>query len=307
PPEKITRAEVQLPARGELPGLFGWPQRARTRKGQTLLDVARAAGLGFQELQDANPTLDPWLPQPGAEIAVPTTWILPRSGYRGIVINIPEMRLYLFPPDTRPGDAVVVRTFAIGIGTEKQPSPVGAFTVRSKDENPTWYPPVSIQKTMEVPRAVVPPGPDNPLGDYRIRLSRGLYAIHGTNTPWSIGRLTTHGCIRLYPEDIEELYVLVEPKMAGELVYQPVKIGAFGETIYAEIHADVYGKIRDLEGHALAEARRVGVLGRVDREKLRAAARERRGVPVDVTRRTAPGVTLSRGESGPYLRANAGQ
>ena len=107
-------------------------------------------------------------------------------------------------------------TWPIGIGAEEVPSPVGPFTVRSKDVNPTWVVPESILRTMTNPRRVVPPGPDKPLGDYRIRLSIETYAIHGTNDPWTVGRLTTHGCIRLYPEDIADLFQLVAPGTPGE-------------------------------------------------------------------------------------------
>jgi L,D-transpeptidase ErfK/SrfK len=176
-------------------------------------------------------------------------------------------------------------TWPVGIGVEEAPSPVGAFTVRSKDQNPTWIVPASILHSKDPPpRSVVPPGPENPLGAYRIRLSKGLYSIHGTNDPWSIGRLTTHGCIRLYPEDIEVLFSLVRQGMPGELVYQPVKFGEDGSRVYAEVHDDVYRRIPDLERYAFAEVRKVGLDARIDPELLRAAVRSKNGVPVDVTR-----------------------
>jgi L,D-transpeptidase ErfK/SrfK len=283
-PEKITAALTRVPARNELPGIIGRLQYHRVREGETLLDVARDAGLGFHELRDANPSVDEWVPPPGAEVVVPSRWILPRSRYRGLVVNIPEMRMYVFPVDARPGELVPLRTWAVGIGTEEAPSPIGPFTIRSKDANPTWIVPDSILKTMDKPQRVVPPGPDNPMGAYRIRLNHGSYAIHGTNDPWSIGRLTTHGCIRLYPEDLEVLYPTVNPGMPGELVYQPVKIGVRNERIYIEVHPDVYGRIRDLEKHARAEVKKAGVESRVDAERVRAAVRAKRGVPVDVTR-----------------------
>src|SRR6185295_7890295 len=116
---------------------------------------------------------------------------------------------------------------------------------------------------------VVPAGPDNPLGAYRIRLSKGLYSIHGTNDPWSIGRLTTHGCIRLYPEDIEVLYHLIDAGMPGELVYEPVKLGEQDGRIYVEVHDDVYRRVGDLERYALAQVEKAGVAGRIDGELLR--------------------------------------
>ena len=148
------------------------------------------------------------------EVEVPTRWILPRTRQQGIVINVPEMRLYLYPQRTKPGDEVLLRTWAVAIGDDDSPTPEGVFTIRSKDKNPTWQVPDSIPRS-ERPRRVIPPGPDNPMGEYRIRLSKGLYSIHGTNIPWAIGRQTTHGCIRLSPEDIGEFYTLVKPSMTG--------------------------------------------------------------------------------------------
>jgi L,D-transpeptidase ErfK/SrfK len=284
-PEKVTALHVRTPRTGEVPDVVGRMQRHRVVEGETLLDVAREAGLGFHELQDANPTVDEWIPPAGADLIVPSRWILPRARARGLVVNIPEMRLYKFPVDARPGEMVAMRTWAVGIGTEEAPSPVGPLAVRSKDENPTWIVPDSIYRTMDPPkRRVVPPGPDNPLGEYRIRLTRGLYTIHGTNNPWSIGRLTTHGCIRLYPEDIAELYTLVDPGMPAEFVYQPVKVGKQGERVYVEVHRDVYKRMPNLRALARSELRRAKLEDRVDAERLQAALDEQSGIPVDVTR-----------------------
>ncbi len=284
PLEKITAVTVRVPRPTELPGLVGRMQHHHVTAGDTLLDVARDSGLGFAELKQANPTVDEWVPRPDVDLVVPSRWIIPRSRYRGLVINIPEMRLYMFPPVTRPGQSVPVLTWPIGIGTDQAPSPVGPFTVRSKDVNPTWIVPDDILRTMDHPRRVVGPGPDNPLGKYRIRLSKGIYAIHGTNSPWSIGRETTHGCVRLYPEDIEDLYPLVRPGFPGELVYEPVKVGEDGVKIYVEVHDDVYRRVPNLERYAWREVEKAGVAARVDRERVRRAVREKRGIPVDVTR-----------------------
>ncbi len=280
----ITTAKTAIPRARELPGLIGRLQWHRIEPKETLLDTARTAGLGFQQVQDANPTVDEWIPKPGTQVIIPSRWIIPRSHYRGLVINIPEMRLYLYPTRTRPGRPVRLRTWPIGIGTKDAPSPVAAFVVTAKDKNPVWVVPASIQRTMDEPRSVVPPGPDNPLGRYRIRLSAGIYEIHGTDVPWSIGRLTTHGCVRLYPEHIPELYRLVRPGMPGELVYQPVKFGQEAGQVYVEVHRDLYKRFRNLEAHAFAEARQAGVASCVDAERLRAAVREQNGLPVNVTR-----------------------
>lgn len=293
PPQRITAATVRVPRSGELPGLVGRMQRHRVAGSETLLDVARDADLGFREVRDANPGVDEWVPPPATDVAVPTRWILPRSRFRGLVVNVPEMRLYMFPVDARPGEEVPLLTWPVGIGVEESPSPEGPFTVRSKDANPTWIVPADIYRTMDTPQKVVPPGPENPLGAYRIRLSKGLYSIHGTNDPWSIGRLTTHGCIRLYPEDIEALFPLVRPGMPGELVYQPVKLGEDGGRVFVEVHDDVYKRIPDVERYALAEVRKAKLTARVDPELLRTAVRAKSGIPTDVTR----GAPLARGGS----------
>jgi L,D-transpeptidase ErfK/SrfK len=286
PLEKITTVRTVVPARGHLPGLVGHMQRHRIQTKETLLDVARDAGLGFNEVHDANRGVDEWIPPAGLEVLVPTQWIVPRSSYRGVVVNIPEMRLYLFPSKATPGAAVALRTWAIGIGTGETPSPVGQFRVTAKDQHPTWYVPDSIYQTMDRPkRHVVPPGPDNPLGDYRIRLSKGLYSIHGTDIPWSVGRLTTHGCLRLYPEDISELFPLVRRGTVGELLYQPIKFGESDGELYVEVHEDLYKRIPNMQREARALARKAGLMNRIDLARLRQAVAEKRGVPVVVTRR----------------------
>jgi len=283
PLEKITAAQVQVPRRGELPPLIGQKQSHRIVPKETLLDVARDAGLGFNELQDANRSVDEWIPPPGQDVEVPTRWILPRTRQQGIVINVPEMRLYLYPQRTKPGDEVLLRTWAVAIGDDDSPTPEGVFTIRSKDKNPTWYVPASIPRS-ERPQRVVPPGPNNPMGEYRIRLSKGLYSIHGTDVPWAIGRQTTHGCIRLYPEDIGEFYSLVKPSMTGMFVYEPVKLGEHDGRVFVEVHDDVYRRFKSLDREAARLVKASKLTNRVDPERLRTAVAERRGVPVDVSR-----------------------
>ncbi len=289
PLQKITAFDVRIPRRGELPPLVGQMQTYRIAPKDTLLDVARNAGLGFQEVKDANRYVDEWIPPAGEDVAVPTRWILPAARPQGIVVNVPEMRMFMFPQHTAPGQHVPVRTWAIAIGADDTPSPTGSFRVTSKDKNPTWYVPDSIYKTMEKKRRVIPPGPNNPMGEYRIRLSKGLYSIHGTDTPWAIGRQTTHGCIRLYPEDIGELYALVKPSTGGTLVYEPVKLGMDEGQVYVEVHEDVYKRFPSLEREAFRLVRQAGVEPLIDPERLRQAVRERRGMPIDITRdRSAP-------------------
>jgi len=248
--------------------------------------------VGYEALKRANPGVDPWLPGEGTRVVIPTQFVIPHAPQRGIVVNIAELRLYYFPDDAAGaadshGNRRIV-TYPISIGQLDWSTPLGTTKVTGKVLNPSWYPPQSIraehaERDDVLPR-VVPPGPDNPLGQFRLRLSYDSYGIHGTDTPWAIGRETTHGCIRLYPEDIGELYSLVKPSMRGELVYEPVKVGESDGHIYVEAHDDVYHHYRSLDNEAQRVVRAAGVADRVDPVLVREAVRERRGVPVDVTR-----------------------
>ena len=198
----------------------------------TLLDIARLNHLGYQELKRANPGVDPWLPGKGTRVTLPTRWILPEAPREGLVLNIPEMRLYYYLPGSR------VMTFPLGVGVEGQETPAGSYRIGQKRTNPVWYVPVAIQAEMEHPRKIVPPGPDNPLGKYWMRLSHTTYGIHGTNNPWAIGRRVTHGCIRLYPEDIAFLYPRVPKDTPVRVIYQHAKVGVREGKAYFQIYRD---------------------------------------------------------------------
>jgi L,D-transpeptidase ErfK/SrfK len=282
---KVAAFTAYVPRDGEVPGVVGQNGRYRVAAGQNLLDIAREGGLGFRELRDANPKIDEWEPKAGVELVLPTRRILPRpTHYSGLVINIPEFRLYMFPVDTTLGERAPVMTWPVGLGAEYAQSPIQPFRVKSKDEKPTWVVPDSIYAKMEEPKRVVPPGPDNPLGDYRIRLDFDLFAIHGTNDPWSVGRLTTHGCVRLYPEDIAYLYPMVDRGYPGEFVYQPVKVGERKGRVYVEVHQDIYTMFEDLQAHARSVVAKAALGERVDPDRLTMAVRQQLGVPIDVTR-----------------------
>lgn len=224
------------PEAGEDPGLvytiIGNPRIYLATAGDTLLDIARLHHLGYQELRRANPDTDPWLPGAGTRITIPARWILPAGPRKGLVLNMPEMRLYRYLPDSR------VMTFPLGVGVEGQETPAGKYRIGQKRTNPVWYVPVSIQEEMEVPRKTVPPGPDNPLGKYWMRLSSTTYGIHGTNNPWAIGRRVTHGCIRLYPEDIAYLYPQIPPGTPVQVIYQHAKVGLRNGNAYFQIYRE---------------------------------------------------------------------
>ena len=208
------------------------------RHEDTLLDIARRFSMGLAELELANPEVDLWLPGEGTPIRLPSRFVLPEAPRTGLVINVAEMRVYYFPRD-----GSVVRTWPISIGRVGWETPLGETRIVRKKAYPTWYPPESIREEAALegeplPR-VVGPGPDNPLGSHALYLGFPQYLIHGTNKPFSIGMRVSHGCVRMYPEHIVELYEMVDPGTPVTLVHQGVKAGWSGDTLYLEVHPEV--------------------------------------------------------------------
>jgi L,D-transpeptidase ErfK/SrfK len=244
---------------------------------ETLLDIARNFGLGFWELKSLYRELDSWVPPKGLKLNIPTTWVLPKTRHEGIVINVPEMRLYLFIKSIR-----MVKTYPVGIGVSDGRTPFGTFHVTGKVENPTWYIPPNLRKKHR--RVSVPPGPENPLGTHWISLSLNRYGIHGTDFPWGVGRLVSHGCIRLYPEDIENLYPFVRIGMPVEIIYEPIKFGFRHNRISVEVHEDIYRVIPDLIRYGFTRLKEEGLEKRVNIKKFTIALAQRTGIPVDIMR-----------------------
>ena len=204
----------------------------------TLLDIARRFGMGLAELRLANPGVDVWLPGEGTAIQLPSRFVLPEAPRSGLVVNVAEMRVYYYPKGQG-----VVRTWPISIGRVGWETPLGETSIVRKKVRPTWYPPESIREEAArngdpLPR-VVGPGPDNPLGSHALYLGFSQYHIHGTNKPFSIGMRVSHGCVRMYPEHIVELYELAEPGTPVTLVHQGVKAGWSGDKLYLEVHPEV--------------------------------------------------------------------
>ena len=279
--------------------VIGAPREYIFQEKDTILDIARYFDLGYNELHEAYPPIDPWLPPHGEVITVPTFWVVPSSEYEGVVVNIPEMRLYYFPTLRHDLYQRTVITFPVGLGREDWPTPRAKFKVRGKTENPTWVIPESIKKERIQENGwtenFIPGGhPDNPLGTHRIELTLPLYTIHGTNNPWAVGRLVTHGCIRLYPEDIKRVFPIVRPGTVGEFVYEPVKVGVRDGKVYVEVHKDIYNLIPDLRYEARRALQTAGLDPFVDSVLLASALEESLGVPVDVTRRGRRKVDLTR-------------
>jgi len=257
--------------------VIGAPQTYIVQKEDTLLDIARNFDLGFSEMTFLYKDLDPWVPPPGLKLTIPTFWVLPEGKWNGIVINIPEMRLYLFLKKIS-----MVKTFPIGIGVTENFTPVGRFYIKEKRVSPTWHIPISLREKYEG-RKFIPPGPENPLGSHWMGLSIKGYGIHGTNFPWAVGRLVTHGCIRLYPEDILHLYPIIPIGTPVNIIYEPIKIGFKEGHIFIEVHEDIYHRIPDPFQFTLKKLEERGIDNLIDLEKMKEALDQKKGVPVEIT------------------------
>ena len=218
--------------------VIGTLQVTKSTKEDTLSDIARRFNVGYEEIVRANPKVDPWIPGEGTEIIVPSQFILPNAPREGIVINVPQMRLFYFPP-VKKGEAQVVYTHPIGIGRVGWATPQGTTKIVRGTKDPTWRPTASIikehkeERGEDLPR-VVGPGPDNPLGRYAFYLAWPSYMIHGTNKPAGVGLRSSHGCIRLYPEDIEELYSMVKIGTKVTVVNEPFVFGFQNDKLYLQ-------------------------------------------------------------------------
>ncbi len=263
-------------------------------EGDTLLDIGRHFDLGYNEMVGANPGVEAFLPPPTEVVVIPTEFVLPQSAFRGVVVNIPEMRLYHFHGRGRSeGLGTLVTTYPVGLGRDDWRTPQGSFRIRGKTENPTWVIPDSIRaehiQERGDNRTSIPGGdPDNPLGPYRLELTMPSYGLHGSNMPWGVGMQVSHGCIRLYNEDIAQLFREVPVGTPGEFLYQPVKLGLRGGLVYVEVHPDIYGLRGDLEELAEQMLAQRGWSDGVDRGRLRRALLEQSGLPVMISRTGVP-------------------
>jgi L,D-transpeptidase ErfK/SrfK len=282
--------QFALPASGS--DVVGEMRTARTGEKDTLLDIARRHGLGYEEITNANPGVDAWLPGAGTDVLVPKRRLLPRAPRDGIVINLPEHRLYWFPP-AAPGEPPMVWTFPVSIGKMDWKTPLGTTRIVSKIKDPTWTPPKSVREEHarrgDILPAVVPAGPDNPLGRYAMRLGipGGAYLIHGTNRPAGVGMQVTHGCMRLYPEDIEKLFGLVAVNTPVTIVNQPYKWGWHDGELLIEVHPPLQEDavdpptLTDLT-RLIVEATRAAPLP-IDWNGAEQTWREARGIPTVIS------------------------
>ena len=272
--------------------MVGAVETYEARFDDTILDVARRFGMGIEEMKLANPGVDLWLPGEGTAIRLPSRFVLPSGPRQGIVINVPEMRLYYHPED-----GSQVRTWPVGIGRLEYETPLGRTSVTRKKVGPVWYPTDAIREEYaargeDLPKVVLP-GPENPLGSHAIYLGLPTYLIHGTNRPYSIGMRVSFGCVRLYPEDIVELYDLVALGTPVRLVDQRVKAGWLGDKLYLEVHPspdlpqdDARPSMTDAV-RAIIRVTSEGEQPPVDWKRVEAALVEANGVPAVVGSRAA--------------------
>jgi len=276
----------QVPARefALIPGVdvIGEVEVIRTVYEDTFFDVGRKYDVGLEDLKRANPGVHYAVPGEGTEVVIPSHYVLPDAPRNGIVVNVPELRIYYFPD----GDSGRVFTFPISIGKEGWGTPYGRTTVVRKTHLPIWYPPASVRAEHEAAGdplpAIVPPGPDNPLGEHAMYLGFASYLIHGTNDPRGLGMRASHGCIRMYPEDVELLFSMVEPGTRVTIVNQPYKLGWGEGGLYIEAHPPL---VEETEQWTLSELARIYVGATTERraelrwDEAEAALVAGRGVP----------------------------
>ena len=284
------RATVSYTLKNPGDSMVGVMETVQARHEDTLPDIARANGLGFREIKLANPGVDTWLPGQGTEIMLPTRYVLPGAPKVGIVLNIPEMRLYYYPPQDT-GQASEVITHPIGVGRQGWATPYLDTRIIQKKTRPSWYPPESIRKEHAemgdpLPKRV-PPGPKNPLGNYMMRLGMPEYIIHGTNKPFGIGMRVSHGCIRLYPENIKSLYQQVKLNTPVRIVNQPYKVGRLEDKIYLEAHPYLEEDTEQFEGNLTSVVEMlIDITGergyQVDWDLVKTVITESNGIPVEI-------------------------
>lgn len=268
---------------------------ARADDGDTLPDIARHFGLGYDEIAVANPGIRPWAPKAGARVLLPLQFILPDTPRKGIVLNLASMRLFHYSLK-QPG---ILSTYPIGIGREDWATPSGQTAIVAKKTNPTWIPPESIRREHAAKGdplpAVVPPGPNNPLGNYALSLGFDSYLIHGTNKPYGVGMQVSHGCIRLYPEDINALFEQTPVGMPVRIVHQPYLVAWDGNMLYLEAHEPLQkwaSQKKQLQKSLLKKLRRTAAKKdvTVDWEKVDRILQRADGIPTPILKAT-PDVT----------------
>ena len=266
----VAAAEVyELPPEGN--DVVGALTVIRARSDDTLIEIARRHGLGYEDIVRANPEVDTWLPGEGTEVVLPTRYVLPPGPRRGLILNLAEYRLYYFP-EAGAGETPLVMTYPISIGRMDWETPLGRTSVIAKVTDPAWYPPASVRAEHAaagdpLPR-IVPAGPDNPLGRHAMRLGLPSYLIHGTNRPAGVGMRVSHGCIRMFPEDIAYLFDEVGIDTPVRIINVPVKMGWNGDELLVEVHEPLEVSASAVDASAIDVAIEAVAAAPVVRDKM---------------------------------------
>ncbi|MDD4913801.1 MAG: L,D-transpeptidase family protein [Methylococcales bacterium] len=277
-------------------GGFPVARYVAAKEEDTLIDIAVNNKLGQDEIVLANPTVDRWLPKKGTEVRIPTNFLLPDAPREGIVINLPEMRIYYYP------DASKVVTYVIGIGRVDWKTPLGKTKILDKTANPSWTPPPSIIAEHladgDPLEPYYPPGPDNPLGQYAFRLGIPGYLIHSTNRVNGVGMRVSHGCIRMYPDDIEQFFSMIKPGAQVNIVNQPIKVGWYHDTLYLETYPELEENPVSFEQRlhnalVLIERANGGKMPIIKGSLLKSALEKPAGVPLAIYQRPANSTAVS--------------
>ncbi|MBW2504443.1 MAG: L,D-transpeptidase family protein [Deltaproteobacteria bacterium] len=259
-----------------IPSVVGQIRAIETHEGETLMEIARRTGFGYENVANANPTIDPWIPEPETVVILPGLTVLPYGVKPGLTINLAELRLFHVFGRER---VYQVRSYPLGIGREGRSTPEGQYQVSTKRVNPTWRVPEGLREIDPSLPLLVRPGPDNPLGKYWMGLSISGYGIHGTNRPFGVGRRVSYGCLRMYPEQVAELYPMVAIGTSVHIVYQPVKAGWSGDNLFLEVHPDHLDKKPDLFQEAMHVISKTGVPKQIDYHQIQELVRQQTGIP----------------------------
>lgn len=279
--------------------IIGNIQSTRSKHEDTLLDLAHRYDIGQNEIVVANPGVDRWIPGDNTRIVLPTRFILPDAPRKGIVLNVPEMRLFFYTKDDRTKKPIVI-THPVSIGRMDWNTPLGITRIIAKTKDPVWRPPQSIKdehaEEGDPLPDIVPPGPDNPLGRYALRLAVPGYLIHSTNKPLGIGMRVTHGCVRMYPDDIEKLFQRVAINTPVHIVNQAIKLGWLMDTLYIEVNPALQEDQQSYDellttALNLIEFASPSFFPKLNGAALRKALREPTGIPIAIANRLGDEVT----------------
>jgi len=280
----ILAATFPLPVRGN--DIVGDVKTHIVKPNETFASIAHDFDICQYELVESNPHVNPKNPLVGTVLIIPSRYILPNTPREEMVINLAELRLYYYPRDKKE-----VWVFPVGIGREGEQTPVGYLRIVEHRENPTWHSPEAIRKArakegVVIPK-VVPPGPDNPLGKFAMRLSRRNYLIHGTNDNGGVGQRSSSGCIRMYPKDIKKLFHAAKNGTSVLVINEPFKIGRDSHKIFFEAHMPLHEKAVEYADVHQAVMATLSTFGSykerdVNWDKTVSIAKEQQGLPQEI-------------------------